>query len=70
MERQHVSSSNISSIGYDSSSSVLEIEFLSGGIYQYFGVPETEYNNLMNASSIGSYFAQNIKDKYEVVQIR
>ena len=36
MIRQPVSSSNIRSIGYDSMSSTLEIEFHSGGVYQYF----------------------------------
>lgn len=38
MIRQPVSSSNIRSIGYDSKSNTLEIEFHSGGVYQYFGV--------------------------------
>ena len=38
MIRQPVSSSNIRSIGYDSESNTLEIEFHSGGVYQYFGV--------------------------------
>ena len=35
MERQYVSSSNIASIGYDPDNQVLEIEFLSGAVYQY-----------------------------------
>lgn len=36
MERQYVSSSNIASIGYDPDNQVLEIEFLSGAVYQYY----------------------------------
>ena len=36
MDRTPVVSSNINSIGYDASSSVLEVEFRSG-LYQYFG---------------------------------
>ena len=40
MNRKPVRSSNISSIGYDSESKTLEIEFHSGGVYQYFNVPE------------------------------
>ena len=36
MERQYVSSSNIASIGYDPDNLVLEIEFLSGAVYQYY----------------------------------
>ena len=43
MERQSVSSSNLRSIGYDHSSSTLEVEFNNGSIYQYFDVPENVY---------------------------
>lgn len=61
MDRQPVNSSNISSIGYDESSQTLEIEFLNGGIYQYYNVPQSVYEGLMSASSHGIYFDQNIK---------
>jgi hypothetical protein len=61
MERKHVSSSNLSSVGYDPDSKTLEIEFLNGGLYQYFNVPLNIYNGLMAASSHGSYFDQYIK---------
>ena len=64
MNRIPVESSNLRSVGYDSATRILEIEFHGSGIYQYSGVPEYEYNGLMNASSKGSYFAQNIKNKY------
>ena len=69
MIRQPVSSSNISSIGYDPESRTLEIEFHSGGIYQYFNVPESIYNALMSASSHGSYFHRHIKDQYQWTKI-
>ncbi len=61
MQRQNVSSSNIKSIGYDNSTSVLEVEFLNGNIYQYSNVPERLYVNLMNASSHGEYLDAYIK---------
>ena len=63
MERTAVQSSNIISIGYDSNSSTLELEF-KNGIYQYFGVPQNIFDDLMNAGSKGSYFLQNIKNTY------
>ena len=44
MERQYVSSSNIASIGYDPDNLVLEIEFLSGAVYQYYDVPQSVYD--------------------------
>ena len=70
MIRQPVSSSNICSIGYDAKSQTLEMEFHSGGIYQYFNVPESIYNALMSASSHGSYFHRHIEDRYRWTKIR
>lgn len=70
MKRQSVSSSNIASIGYDETNEILEIEFLSGGIYQYFDVPNYVYDELMDADSHGKYFNAYIKDKYETKKIR
>ena len=57
-----VNSSNLYAVGYDGST--LRIQFHSGGIYDYVGVPESVYNGLMNASSKGSYHAANIKNVY------
>ncbi|WP_268224515.1 KTSC domain-containing protein [Sinomicrobium oceani] len=69
MNRQAVSSSNIASIGYDADSQTLEIEFLNGGIYQYFDVPQSVHEELMNASSHGQYLAQNIKGVYRYSKV-
>lgn len=62
MIRQPVSSSDIRSIGYEDG--VLEIEFHSGGIYQYFNVPPIVASELMSAPSHGRYFYYAIKDRY------
>ena len=70
MNRQHVSSNNIRSIGYDLKSQTLEIEFHSGGIYQYFNVPKSTYDALMSASSHGSFFHRHIKDQFRWTKIR
>lgn len=64
MERLTVSSSNIASIGYDESTSTLEIEFNNGSIYHYFDVPKNEYDGIVNAESRGKYLAANIKGRY------
>ena len=61
MERQYVSSSNIASIGYDPGNMVLEIEFLSGSVYQYYDVPQSIYDGLMAADSHGKFLAVYIK---------
>lgn len=46
-----------------------EIEFLNGGIYQYFDVPDYVYDELMTAGSHGQYLAQNIKGVYRYSKI-
>jgi hypothetical protein len=61
MDRVKVSSSNLASVGYDSSTMTLEVEFLNGGIYQYSNVPAHVQSGLMSASSHGSYFDTHIK---------
>ena len=69
MKRTTVSSSNLASVGYDEENQILEIEFKHGGVYQYFDVPQSEYDALMNASSHGSYFSNNIRNDYEYVKL-
>lgn len=70
MNRKNVTSSNLLSVGYDTKSKILEIEFHSGGIYQYFEVPKSEFDALMAASSHGSYFYQNIRNQYRTEKIQ
>jgi len=70
MDRSPVSSSDLSSVGYNQEDYILEIEFNSGGVYQYHDVPPRIYEGLMNASSHGSYFHREIKENYRYKQIR
>ncbi len=70
MKRVPVSSSNLSSVGYDESNQVLEIEFHGGRVYQYFDVPKRIHQELMSANSHGKYFHRNIEDKYRYNQIK
>lgn len=64
MKRTEVESSMIRSVGYDPDARVLEIEFNSDQVYQYFDVPSEEYEGLMQAESHGRYFLANIRDVY------
>jgi len=70
MDREPVRSSNICSVGYESETRTMEVEFHSSGIYQYAGVPETVYQGFMRAASKGSYFHDQIKDRYPCRQVR
>jgi hypothetical protein len=69
MQRQSVNSSNIASIGYHAGTQTLEIEFLNGGVYQYFDVPQHVYDGIMSADSHGQYLAQNIKGYYRYSKV-
>jgi hypothetical protein len=62
-----VESSLIRAVGYDLASSVLEVEFAGGRVYEYFDVPLSVYSELMNASSKGAYFNDHIRDMYPYV---
>ncbi len=65
MERKAVESSMIRSIGYDEPQKVLEVEFMSGGVYQYAGVEPQEHRALVEAPSMGQYFSREIKGKHQ-----
>lgn len=67
MQRTLVQSSSLRSVGYESG--VLEIRFLSGGVYRYFGVPEPVYRALMAASSKGTYFLEHIRGAYRYTRV-
>ena len=69
MKRTSVTSSNLSSVGYDPERSILEIEFHGGRVYQYYNVPIRVYDGLMNAASHGRYHHQNIKNRYRYNRI-
>lgn len=63
---QDVESTLIKSVAYDPATQVLTLVLVSGDeTYEYMKVPEDVYKELMAAESKGSYFAKNIKGKYD-----
>jgi hypothetical protein len=70
MRRRPVNSSSLSSVGYDSRSQTLEIEFQSGAIYQYFAVPRGVFEMLLAQDSLGAFFNAQIREAYQCVRIR
>jgi hypothetical protein len=65
MIRHQVTSSGLRSVGYDEEHGILEVEFASGEVYQYFDVPVEEYMSLIEAASVGTYFSENIRPNYD-----
>lgn len=67
MERTHVDSSQIESVGYDPATHVLEVEFVAkkdgtpGAVYQYENVSQEIADQLVSAKSVGKYFNQFVK---------
>lgn len=68
MYMQPVSSSDLSSVGYENGT--LYIAFNSGGVYSYSNVPVSVYKGLMSAGSHGKYFHVYIKNNYPYRRIR
>lgn len=68
MIRETVSSSELRSVGYDSTM-ILELEFQNGRVYHYLEVPEVAYAELMSASSKGRYFNRYIRNVYRCERV-
>jgi hypothetical protein len=69
LERLSVKSRILRSVGYDDSKKILEIEFLTGLVYQYSGVPPKVYANLMHSGEIGKYFSEKVRPIFQTKQV-
>ena len=67
MKKQEVESSVIRAVGH---TRVLEVEFESGRVYQYYDVPENIYNEILASDSKGRYFNQHIRGKFPYQEVR
>lgn len=68
METIIANSTNIEKFRYDVELSILEIEFKKGGIYQYFDVPSSIYDEfrsqVISGGSAGQFFNAYIKGAF------
>jgi hypothetical protein len=53
VKRNPVESSAITSIGYDVELKILEVEFVSGAVYRYFGSPRVNWAEHVEARPRG-----------------
>ncbi|MEH1941786.1 MAG: KTSC domain-containing protein [Nostoc sp.] len=60
-----VVSSMAMAVGYDRNEHILQVEFQSGAVYQYLGVDEDTWEDLHASDSVGSFFNQEIKGRYD-----
>lgn len=68
MRRTRVDSSAISSVGYDERTSLLEVEFRSGAVYDYYDVPAKVWKDLQKAPSKGQFISRHVRDQYDFVR--
>ena len=69
LEMIPVSSSNVSEIGYNAEDKEVYVRFLKGSLYVYKGVPQLEFDGLLNAPSVGSYLHRNYKNVFPYERI-
>lgn len=69
MQRIAVKSSNIAAVGWEDDTLLVEFKSKKEGepnrTYSYAHVPHDAFRQLLNAPSVGSYFATVIKPMYE-----
>jgi len=54
----------IKSFDYDGATQTLRVEFNNGSVYKYHDVPDSVYQELKIAPSVGQYFNTHIREKY------
>ena len=59
-----VESTTLATVAYDEARELLQLEFCSRAVYQYFGVPATVHLALLGAPSKGRYFNQAIRGRF------
>jgi hypothetical protein len=60
-------SSLLARVAYNHDRGILQLEFRSGAVYQYFNVPFQSYQELWQADSHGAYFNRHIRNSFRSV---
>ena len=59
-----VESTTLLTVSYDEALALLQLEFCSRAVYQYFNVPSAVHQSLLAAASKGRYFNQAIRGRF------
>jgi hypothetical protein len=70
MLRIVLKSTSLNAMAYQDQQALLTLEFRSGAIYRYFGVPGETYRGLLLAESKGTYFNRHIRNRFSYTKIR
>lgn len=63
-EMHMIDSSNVEAVGFDEDEQEIWVRFLSGDTYVYSDANEAIFNELLHASSVGSYLNRAIKGNF------
>ena len=64
MDWQHFESKLLAASAYDGGKRILYLRFRSGEVYPYFGFPENQYRELLDAESRGRHFLSHIRNQF------
>jgi len=70
MHRFPIPSTEITQVGYQEDSETLEIQFVKGGVYQFFNVPSTVFDEFMSAPSKEGYYHSKIGERFPALAFR
>jgi len=59
-----VESTTLLTVSYDEAQALLQLEFCSRAVYQYFNVPAAVHRSLLHAPSKGRYFNEAIRGRF------
>lgn len=69
MNRTAITANGISQVGYEQGSQILEIEFASGNVFQFFNVPEKMFDQFMSSAHKEFYYERNIYERFPYKRI-
>jgi hypothetical protein len=64
MDWHHFESKLLAASAYDDGKRILYLRFRSGEVYRYFGFPENQYRELLDAESRGRHFLSHIRNQF------
>ncbi|EWC59717.1 hypothetical protein UO65_5022 [Actinokineospora spheciospongiae] len=70
MHRTQPDSAVIASIAFDAMTDTLEVEFHTGRVHRYLDVPKHVYWRFASAADSGSFFDEEVKDRFEEQRVR
>jgi len=70
MHRFPIPSKEITQVGYQEDSETLEIQFVKGGVYQFFNVPSTVFDEFMSAPSKEGYYHSKIGERFPSSRVK